>query len=126
MPNTDCGMSEQQFRAVHGEWVTERPVLHLVLHIITPGVVAWLGFPTRWQGAWLVMLLTMLVDLDHLLASPIYDPDRCSLGFHPLHTPWAIVVYLGLAGFPRTRLVGVGLVLHMALDAIDCVWIRHS
>ena len=31
------------------------------------------------------MMATMLVDLDHLFADPIYDPDRCSIGFHPLH-----------------------------------------
>jgi hypothetical protein len=25
---------------------------------------------------------------------------------------------------PRVRLVAVGLLLHMALDALDCVWLR--
>ena len=35
---------------------------------------------------------TMLVDLDHLLATPLYNPDRCSLGFHPLHTTLPIIV----------------------------------
>lgn len=90
--------------------------------MLVPGAVAWLAFPARWQRAWLVMLLTMGVDLDHLLATPAYDPDRCGIGFHPLHTPWAMAAYLAMAGFPRVRLVGVGLVIHMALDAIDCVW----
>ena len=36
----------------------------------------------------------MFVDLDHLLANPIYDPCRCSIGFHPLHNYFAIVIYL--------------------------------
>ena len=31
------------------------------------------------------MLATMVVDLDHLLADPILDPQRCGIGFHPLH-----------------------------------------
>ena len=30
-------------------------------------------------------MLTMMVDLDHLIADPIFDPQRC-IGFHPLHS----------------------------------------
>ena len=42
----------------------------------------------------------MLVDLDHLLADPIYDPERCSIGFHPLHSIPAIVVYALMFALP--------------------------
>lgn len=70
------------------------------------------------------MLLTMLVDLDHLLARPVYDPGRCSIGFHPLHSEWMLPVYIALVALPRTRLVGLGLVIHMVLDAVDCAWMR--
>ena len=66
------------------------------------------------------MSATMLVDLDHLLANPIYDPNRCSIGFHPLHTTFPVIVYVLLTLFSKTRLVGLGLVIHMALDYIDC------
>ena len=66
------------------------------------------------------MVATMLVDIDHLFATPIYDATRCSIGFHPLHQLKFIVVYLALCLFPATRLVGIGLVVHMALDSIDC------
>ena len=38
---------------------------------------------TEWKKAYIIMLLTMLVDLDHLLANPIFDPNRCSINFHP-------------------------------------------
>jgi hypothetical protein len=69
---------------------------------------------------WLILSGTILVDLDHLLADPIYDPQRCSIGFHPLHTTWAIVAYVILLGFPKTRMIGLGLVIHMLLDGIDC------
>ncbi len=62
----------------------------------------------------------MLIDIDHFLATPIYDPQRCSVGFHPLHTLIPIVFYLCLLGFRKTRLIGLGLVIHIALDAIDC------
>ena len=96
-------------------------VAHLALHAAVPGLVAWLFFRPRWKRGWLVMLLTMLVDADHLLASPVFDPDRCSIGFHPLHTGPAIAVYLGLALMRPTRLIGVGLVIHMVLDGLDCL-----
>lgn len=66
------------------------------------------------------MVATMAVDLDHLLAVPVYDPNRCSIGFHPLHSYYAIGVYVILLFFPKTRLVGIGLVIHMILDYIDC------
>jgi hypothetical protein len=100
--------------------MTFTSVLHLVLHAAVPGLVAWVFFRNQWRQAWLIMLATMLVDLDHLLADPIYDPNRCGIGFHPLHTAPAIALYVVLAFVPATRLVGLGLVVHMALDLADC------
>lgn len=99
-----------------------RPLMHILLHFLVPGMIAWVVYRQRWQQAWVIMVLTMLVDVDHLLATPIYDPHRCSIGLHPLHTWWAIAVYCGMLALPSTRLVGSGLVIHMALDASDCVW----
>lgn len=66
------------------------------------------------------MMLTMLVDLDHLLADSTYDSGRCSIGFHPLHKFVPIGLYLILSVLPKTRLIGIGLLIHMLLDAIDC------
>lgn len=97
--------------------------LHLVLHAAVPGLVAWIFFRAIWRKAWLLMLATMVVDLDHLLAVPIYDPGRCSIGFHPLHTAPAIAIYVALAVWPKTRLIGLGLLIHMALDFSDC-WVQ--
>jgi hypothetical protein len=100
--------------------VTLRSVVHLLLHALVPLLVAVLLFRGDWRRAWLIMVSTMLVDLDHLLADPIYDPDRCSIGFHPLHTYPAIAGYALLTIPATTRLLGLGLVIHMALDAVDC------
>lgn len=72
------------------------------------------------------MVSTMVVDLDHLLATPIFDPNRCSLGCHPLHTWPAIGVYLVLAAVPKMRLIGLGLLIHMALDGLDCLWMAWA
>lgn len=99
-----------------------RPALHIILHLLAPGVVARLAFPHRWQRAWLIMLLTMAIDLDHLLATPIYDPNRCGIGFHPLHSYVAMSAYCVLALIPASRIAGVGLLIHMLLDGIDCVF----
>lgn len=113
-------------------------MIHLVLHVAVPVGVALVFHRTRWRSAAFLMLATMVVDVDHLLATPIYDPARCSIGFHPLHGAAAIAVYAALFGVPlmtRARradgrwsnaerivhLVGLGLLLHMALDALDCL-----
>jgi hypothetical protein len=96
-------------------------IIHLVLHAAAPALVAILFYRPRWRRAWLIMFASMLVDLDHLVADPIYDPDRCSIGFHPLHSYPAIAVYLALLVPRTTRLPALGLVIHMAVDAVDCL-----
>ena len=68
------------------------------------------------------MLATMLIDLDHLLANPIFDPNRCSINFHPLHTYWALAIYVVMLFFRKTSIVAVGLVFHLITDFIDCLW----
>jgi hypothetical protein len=97
-------------------------IVHYSLHFLAPGLIAYVFFRTNWKDAWLLMLVTMLIDLDHLLASPVFDPDRCSIGFHPLHSYTAICVYFGILFFPRTRILAVGLLLHMFTDYQDCWW----
>ena len=47
------------------------------------------------------MLATWLVDLDHLLAEPVFDPERCSVGFHPLHSGGVIAAFVALLAVPR-------------------------
>ncbi len=96
-------------------------ILHLVLHIVVPLLLALVVDRKRWWRLWLVMMLTMAVDLDHLLAVPLYDPDRCSIVAHPLHRWFVWPLYGLLALLPPTRWWGVGLLIHMALDASDCV-----
>ncbi len=101
-----------------------RPYIHSVLHIIVPFVVAYFGYKKYWVRAWLIMLSTLFIDFDHLLADPIFDPNRCSIGFHPLHSYVAISVYAGITFIPKFRLIGIGLLIHIALDLIDCLWMK--
>ena len=65
-----------------------------------------------------------MVDFDHLLAAPIFLESRCSIGFHPLHSYFAIGIYFLLFFFRKTRILAAGLVLHMLADLIDCLWMQ--
>ena len=71
--------------------------------------------------AYLIMLIGLLIDVDHIWADPIFDPNRCSIGFHPLHSYWAITLYVALTLFKKTRLIGIGLMIHIIADATDCL-----
>ena len=98
-------------------------IVHLLLHAVAPALVARLVWGEAWLRAWLVMSATMLVDLDHFFSSTVYDANRCSIGFHPLHSGPVPIVWLAAACWRPTRLVGVGLVIHMILDGLDCIGI---
>ncbi len=67
----------------------------------------------------------MLIDLDHLLADPIFEPQRCSIGFHYLHSTIAIIAYVILLFFKKTRIIAIGLVMHIATDLLDCFLGKH-
>jgi hypothetical protein len=103
-----------------------RPLLHIALHILAPLAVALICYRKGWSRAWLIMLAGWLIDVDHLLADPVYDPGRCSVSSHILHRWPAQILYLLLAMLPRTRLLGLGLVIHILLDALDCLAIASS
>lgn len=96
-------------------------LLHYGLHLVAPLFIALLFFRKNWVAVYLILLATMLVDLDHLIANPMFDPERCSVGFHPLHSYGAIGVYVVMLFFKKTRIVGIGLVLHMIADGLDCL-----
>lgn len=97
-------------------------LIHYSFHLLLPGIIAWVFFRNNWKKAWLIMISTMLVDLDHLLADPIFSVNRCSINFHPLHSYIAIGVYGGFLFFKEMRIIAVGLLLHMLTDFLDCLW----
>ena len=90
------------------------------MHFIVPAAVVSVFHRKKWLNAYLIMMAAFLIDLDHLLADPVYDPQRCSIGFHPLHGWLPILLYLALMVHRKTRLIGLGLVIHIVLDSIDC------
>ena len=101
-----------------------RPLVDLALHFMIPGLLSRWLYPGRWKSIWVGMMSAMLIDLDHLLADPIFDPNRCGIGFHPLHTFPALGIYCILAAIPKTRILGLGLVVHIVVDGFGCFWLN--
>jgi len=97
-------------------------IIHYFLHLGFPFIIAIVFFKKDWKKAYLILLATMLVDLDHLLANPIFQVNRCSINFHPLHTYYAMLFYLILIFLRKPlRIIGIGLLFHMLTDLIDCM-----
>jgi len=97
-----------------------RTTWHYGIHFILPLLIALVIYPRQWKKAFVIMVACILIDLDHLLANPIFDPNRCSINFHPLHTYYAIVAYFVLLIPKRTRIIGLGLIIHILADCVDC------
>lgn len=100
--------------------VTIREIAHYFLHLVFPVFIALIFFRKNWKKAYLMMLATMLVDLDHIFADPLFDPDRNSIGFHPLHTYPMIGLYaLSIILRKGYKIVAIGLLFHMLTDFQD-------
>ena len=80
----------------------ERSIIHIILHFLVPFIVAKTAWRELWLRPFVIMALTFVVDFDHFLAEPVFDPNRCSIGFHPL--------------------IAIGLLIHLVLDGTDCFW----
>lgn len=98
-----------------------RHLIHYGIHFLAPILIAFWFFKKDWKKVALILLAGILIDLDHLLATPLFDTDRCSIGFHPLHSYWAILGYAILPFFKSTRLIGLALIIHIFADLMDCL-----
>lgn len=96
--------------------------IHYFLHLVFPLFIAYGFFRKNWKKAYLILLATMLIDLDHLMAAPIFQANRCSINFHPLHSYYAAVIYFALVFFRKPlNIIGIGLLFHLFVDLLDCV-----
>ena len=95
-------------------------IIHYGIHFLLPLAIALVFYKTTWKKAFLIILLGMLIDLDHVLASPIFAANRCSINFHPLHSYYLIPLYLFLVFPKKTRWIGLGLCIHILADSVDC------
>ena len=100
---------------------------HYFLHFGFPLLIALVFFRKEWKMAYLLFLATMLIDLDHLLATPVFAANRCSINFHPLHSYYAIPFYIILLFLRKPfRIIGIGLLFHLLTDFIDCLFLYTS
>jgi hypothetical protein len=98
-------------------------LVHYFLHLGFPFLIAYGFFRKDWKKVYFILLATMLVDLDHLFATPIFDTQRCSINFHPLHTYYAMGIYFLMLFLKRPfNIIGLGLIFHMFTDLIDCLF----
>lgn len=95
-------------------------IIHNLLHISLPLIISIYFYKRHIRKSYLIMLSAYLIDLDHLLADPVFDPDRCSIGFHTMHSYYAVGLYALLVYFPKTRILGIGLLIHIFVDMTDC------
>ena len=101
--------------------MTLKFIVHYSFHFILPLAIAILFFKQKWKLVYFILVATIIIDLDHLLASPIYDPIRCSINFHPLHTYYAIAIYFIMLIPKKTRIISIGLLTHIIADSLDCL-----
>lgn len=99
-----------------------QPIIHYGGHWLVPFALAALFWRDHWLKAGLVIVAANLIDLDHLLADPIFDPNRCSIGFHLLHGWEAALLYLVMLLVPKwwVRALGLGALWHLLVDSMDC------
>ncbi|MBT8260820.1 MAG: hypothetical protein KJN82_05860 [Bacteroidia bacterium] len=95
---------------------------HYGIHFFGPLLIALVFFKSKWKFAYLIMISTMLIDIDHLLTTPIFEANRCSINFHPLHSYFAIALYLGMLFIERFRILAIGLLVHILADTVDCLF----
>lgn len=97
-----------------------RPIIHYGFHLLIPLGIALLLYPKEWKKVYLIFIGAMLIDLDHLLANPIFDSNRCSVGLHFLHSLYAIIGYFILLIPKKIRIIGIALLWHIGTDQLDC------
>ena len=97
-----------------------RFTIHYGLHFGLPLGIALIYFRRHWLKSYLIMLAAFVIDLDHLFAVPVFDSNRCSINFHPLHSYIAIAGYILLLIPKYTRYFAIGLIAHIIADSADC------
>lgn len=69
----------------------------------------------------ILMISSNLIDIDHLLATPIFDASRCSINFHLLHSWYMFPIYFVGLYFKKFTFLFIGIFMHLILDFVDCL-----
>lgn len=103
-----------------------RFIAHYGIHFIAPILIACYFYKENKLRVAVILLAGIVIDVDHLMANPMFDANRCSINFHPLHSYWAISLYILLFCIKKTRIFGLALLLHILADVVDCLFIRSE
>ncbi len=103
-----------------------RLFVHYGIHFLLPIAIGLFLFKEKGLKVMVILWAGILIDIDHLWADPIFDAERCSIGYHPLHTYRAIGVYTALLFSKKTWIFGLALLIHIFADTADCFLLLHS
>lgn len=98
-----------------------RFIIHYGLHFVFPVLIAFWFYRPQFKKVSIILLSGILIDIDHLLANPVFEANRCSIGFHLLHGYIPIALYFFLFIYKPTRIIGLALLLHILADTADCL-----
>ena len=89
-----------------------KPLIHYAFHFIVPVFIARALFKDNWVKAYLLMLATTLIDLDHLVASPIFAASylmakRLSFKESSMVIVGMLSLFVSMAQIPMVLLVWV-------------------
>jgi hypothetical protein len=104
----------------------QRFSVHYGIHFLLPLAIALIFYKPKFFKVYSIFLLAFLIDLDHLAATPIFSPNRCSINYHFLHSYYAIALYIILLFWKKTRLIAIGLVCHILADSVDCFLMTYG
>jgi len=101
-------------------------IIHLLSNLLLIGIIFFIfkyviKKKFNYQLPLLLMISSNVIDIDHLLATPIYDSLRCSINFHPLHSWYTFPLYFIGVFFKKFRFLFIGIIMHLILDYIDCL-----
>lgn len=97
-------------------------IIHLASNFVLAKIISIFDKDIDFSKLFLTIASSNLIDIDHLLANPIFDATRCSINFHPLHK-WYVVPLSIIGLFLKNkyaRYFFLGVLLHLALDLADC------
>lgn len=101
-------------------------LIHILSNIILIGIVCLFSKyiikkDFDWKNASILIISSNLIDIDHLFVTPIYEANRCSINFHPLHSWYIFPIYfIGLL-IKKYSFFFIGIILHLTLDYFDCL-----
>ena len=96
-------------------------LIHIISGVILSFIINYFDKKRNFKEILILIISSNFIDLDHLLANPIYDQYRCSINFHPLHNLYMLPLYIIGIFWKKYSYFFIGIMLHLMLDWADCL-----